>query len=558
MNQNVNPVTAVTIILIAVLLISMIFWARQAALLVGGPDQVQVEPDGNTTIHIAGKLYKVNPSFELVDEVDLPTLGVDSLVGDFAFFANGDLLIRRGDYQPGFLESIFRYGRLPDTSQPVAKQDNEGLHRCALASRECKPFGSSGVDFDSAFHLSIDRTTDTVYLSDTGRHTLRKYDATGKELAVQHNGYRFPNQIMLHGDKLLVADTNHHAIQVAETATDTYGEIVDTHRVGDDTLGGDTWTYSFAKVGDQWWVNNMEHTMSHGTIAIYNNQWRFQRTIDLPANADPIDFAVLEQRVLITDLDNIRIYQLDFNGRLLDLPLPEDMALHLTALKEGRAYYQQLSYAMVGLFVLFLIVGFTVAIAQARRQAEPQTAPSAEEMHVNINDPAINWIPFNKQKIRILKFATLAPFLLVFVVPFMFLKFDSTADILPAIVLVFVLGIGPLLIRKLFSMGVGTLGDVLIIKKSDKEFAAGKGPNIFYSDTNILIGNVYIPFNQQQMLFDTQKIVTEIMPLLRDATYIKPGQMLNMIIKRQKPLTIILIAAVVLAMVVLFMAGVYQ
>ncbi|MGD8641900.1 MAG: hypothetical protein PVG89_14795 [Gammaproteobacteria bacterium] len=557
MNQNVNPIAAVTIILIAVLLISLIFWARQAALLVGGPDQIQRDPEGNTIIHIAGTLYKVNPSFELMETVDLEALGVHHLVGDFAFFSNGDLLLRRGDYQPGFVESIVRYGRLPDTSPPVANQPDEGLHRCDLSSKECQPFGNNKVDFDSAFHIAIDWNTDTVYLSDTGRHILRKYNASGNELATKNTGYRFPNQITLAGNRLLVADTNHHAIQEAQTNTEHFGEIIATHHVADDTLGGKTWTYAFARVGDQWWINNMNHTMSHGAVAIYDDQWALKQTVTLPANADPIDIMALEHRVLVTDLDNIAIYQLGFDGQRLDLPLPGNMTAHLAELKGSRATYQQVSYAMIGVFILFLIAGFAFAIAQARNADDPASQPSANKTTININDPAINWIPFNKQKLRILKVAMWGPFLLVPVVPLMFLKVEKTSDLLTIALLIMVMGIGPLITRKLFAMGVGTLDDMLVIKKSSKAYAVGKGPDIFYSDTNILIGDVYIPFNQQQLLFDTQKVVTEVMPLLRDATYIKPGQMMNMIIKRQKPLHLVLITAIVVAAVALIMAGIF-
>jgi hypothetical protein len=558
MNQNVNPVTAVTVILVAILLISLIFWARQAALLVGGPDQMHVDPDGNVVIHVAEKLYKVSPDLELMGEIDLPSIGVHNLVGDFAFFANGDLLIRRGNYDPGFIQSLLRYARLPDPEKPVAKKDNEGLYRCQLATDECTRFGTGSLDFDSAFHLSIDRATDTVYLADTGRHILRKFDHDGKELAVQKSGYRFPNQLQFRNDKLLVADTNHHAIQVAQAGNKHFGEIITTHHVSDHSLGDDSWTYSFARVEDHWWINNMGHTMSDGTVAIYDDQWQFQSAISLPADADPIDIGVFRDRVWITDLSNIGIYQLAFDGRLLDTPLPQNIARQLATLRKNQAFYQHIGYAMVGLFVLFLVAGFIIAITQARGQPDPAQPSRSDALHININDPAIEWVGFNQQKKRVLKLAMGAPLLLVAVVPFMFAKLDGMEDIFVIVVLVLAMATGPLLTRRIFAMGIGTLGDTLILKKSANTFAAAKGKDIFYSDTNILIGDVYVPFNQQQMLFDTQQVVEKVMPLLREATYVKSGQMMNMIIKRQKPVTIILIGVLVLVGVALTMISVMR
>ena len=67
MNQNVKPLTAINIVLAAVILISLIFWARQESLRVGGPDQVQIDPDDNAFIHISDKLYKLSPSLDLLE-----------------------------------------------------------------------------------------------------------------------------------------------------------------------------------------------------------------------------------------------------------------------------------------------------------------------------------------------------------------------------------------------------------------------------------------------------------------------------------------------------------
>ena len=168
------------------------------------------------------------------------------------------------------------------------------------------------------------------------------------------------------------------------------------------------------------------------------------------------------------------------------------------------------------------------------------------------------WIEINKQKRRILKFATLFPLLLLPVIPFMLVERDSEIAIMPIVLTVLVIALAPILTFKLFSLGIGTLGDVLVIKKSNKEYAAGKGKNIFYSDTHILIGKIYIPFNRQQLLFDTEQVIKEVMPLLRDATYVQSGQMMNMMLKRHKPTSIIMVSLLAVLVVALMLGGVYQ
>jgi hypothetical protein len=178
MNQNVNPVLAVFIIGVALTLLGGKFWAQQQALHVGGPDQMQYDPKGHLFIHVSDTLYELSPSGEWVQEYDLNNLGMAHLVGNFAFFSNGDLLIRRGKYNPGFLDGLLAFLRIRNTKPPISKDGYEGLVRCRLNTMQCTPFGNSGVDFDFAFHMNIDRESDTVYIADTSRHMLRKYDAS--------------------------------------------------------------------------------------------------------------------------------------------------------------------------------------------------------------------------------------------------------------------------------------------------------------------------------------------------------------------------------------------
>jgi hypothetical protein len=116
----------------------------------------------------------------------------------------------------------------------------------------------------------------------------------------------------------------------------------------------------------------------------------------------------------------------------------------------------------------------------------------------------------------------------------------------------------PLLVYKQLSYAVGTLGDLLIIKKTNKDYAAGKGSNIYYSDSHLLINQIYVPFNRLQMLFDTQQIINQVMPLLREATYVNTGQMLNMILRRQKSSYIVLLFVAGIVMVGLLMSGIYK
>ena len=547
MRQDVHPITAFLVISIAICLISMIVWARGEALRVGGPDQIQQDPQGNVYLHVSGSLYQFSSRFELLQEIQLEKLGVSDLVGDFAFFSNGDMLVRRGRYEPGVFESILRYMRVSDRHEPVAQHEGDGLYRCRLTSMECTPFGGQSVDFDSAFHLSIDVDSNTVYLSDTGRHKLRKFDAEGRELSVQSKGFKFPNQNMLYQDKLLVADTNHHAIQEVATSDDNFGAIINTRVVRNPELGAKSWTYSFARVDDHWWVNNMGANMKHGAVAVFDEQWQYQYEIQLPAGADPIDFGVFEDRVLVTDLDNVAIYQLDKTGQVLQTPLPKAMDEKLAALIKSRAGYYQLAHTGIALFVLFLVTGLVAAVYQGRSRQEASLQLSPQERAFVPDDPNIQWIDKNKTKVRLFKLALYLPIPIMLAVLAMLL---ASRESLPADTPYLELGvlcaffsITPVILKKVLFVDLGVLGDLLVIKKGN-EYAAGTGKNIFYSDHHILVGKLFIPLNQQNMIFDTQQVIQKVMPLLQGASYVKPGEMTNMILRRLSLATVLMFIAV--------------
>ena len=159
---------------------------------------------------------------------------------------------------------------------------------------------------------------------------------------------------------------------------------------------------------------------------------------------------------------------------------------------------------------------------------------------------------------RLLKFATLFPLLLLPIIPFVFMAADKISATMPIVATIFVIAIIPFFTFNLFKIGLGTLGDTLVIKKSDKEFAAAKGNNIFYSDTHILIDQVYIPFSHQQLLFETEPVIKEVMPLLRDATYIQSGQMINMMLKRQKPWRIVAMLVFALMFIAILFNDIYR
>jgi len=361
---QIKPLTALVIITIAAVLIYAYLWANDQLLEVGGPNQMRLDRDANLYIHIAGQLFKLEKSSHAVTQIDLSRFGVYDMVGDFDFFSNGDLLIRKGRYQPDMAQGILLYSRVIDKSEPLSHNNDEGLFRCQLSERICSRFGN--VDFNSAFHLSIDRDDDSVYVSDTNRSIVRKYNSEGSQLALEKNQFWFPNHNMLWEKQLAVADTNHHAIKFLEIDTRQFGKVAHSFGVAAPEFGAKNWVFSFARVGEHWWVNNMNNQMAYGLIGVFDSNFAFQRMLPLPVDADPNDIAVFDQQVYISDLANNRIYQYDLRGQPMASDLPAAVTDYISILDGKRTNLITLKLIAIVLFVALVVAGFVVAMVQNR------------------------------------------------------------------------------------------------------------------------------------------------------------------------------------------------
>ena len=537
---------AILIGLFFVALLAVKFWANGEAVKIRGADQMKHDSQGNLYVHFGQNLYQFDSRGEFTAEIDLHELGVFNLVGDFAFFKNGDLLIRRGRYEPSFPESLFTYMRIRDLDAPVTDEADVGLARCELDSKTCEPFGNDGFDLDSAFHVAIDWQTDAVYFSDTSRHQVFKFDQYGNQLAKQDQGYFFPNQISFSDDTLWIADTNHHAIQKANASTGDFASILATYRTKNTVNQAKDWTYSFARVGDDWWVNVMETTMSHGDILIFNKQWEYQKHLALPEDADPIDIAHHAGDVWVTDFKGNKIAYFNVDGEPLNTTMPEILKDIAEQNQQTRQQYEQIGQWAMGAFVVALAFGLGVGLLQNRKSQDITQG----SLTLDWSDPNIVWVPKNKKKVRQTYFLLALMGLMIFYMLFSTIGIDPDVSLLALSVFCsMIIGMAIYVIYKQFSVGIGRLGDVLVLKNNRGKYAAGKREQIVYSDTHVLIDKVFIQLNLQNSIYETQEMISEIGPLLKEARHVSRNEMQRLLLKRQNPIVVILFVVIIFGMI---------
>ncbi len=365
MNIEVHPFVAGVVIVMTVIAVALWAWASGVAAGFGGPAEMNTGPGGHHFIEIQNYLVEHDAEGGYLRTHDLGTIDVELLLGGYAFFSNGDVLLRRGPDPRSFLDNFRAYKRETNRNSIVPDEPGSGLFRCNLETADCARFGAVGIDFKAAFGVFIDWQTDEVYISDTTRHLLRKFAPDGSELAPPADGFKFPNQLMLHDAQLLVADTNHHVIRRLESQSSTFAEPVDSKSTvpAAAEIAQQTWPSHFARVGEEWWVNNMRTGMNQGGIYVFDDDWQYLRRIELPPNADPISLLVVGEEVWISDWYNDVVRRFSADGE----PLPDlesaGLETILTLSRQERLVYTNLSYAGVVLVVVMLLGLIVRAIA---------------------------------------------------------------------------------------------------------------------------------------------------------------------------------------------------
>ena len=361
MNSDVHPAIAALVLILTAIAIAVWMWSSSLASSIGGPAELRSDPRGHHFIQIQNYLVEHDADGDYVETHDLAAIDVELFLGTYAFFSNGDLLLRRGPDPRTFRDSLRAFQRKTNERSITSEAPDSGLFRCDLDAASCERFGPSGIDFKAAHGIFIDWRNDEIYITDTTRHLLRKYSADGTELTQPVGGFKFPNQLLMDDDMLLVANTNHHVIDILSPDNSLFGDRIEKIHVVPPLANshGQKWPSHFARVGSQWWVNNMQSDMNRGGLYIFDDMWQFDRKVDLPVDADPISILPLSDEVWVSDWNNDRVRRFTTAGRALPDLESAGLDAILTASRLERRKYEMVSYSGIALFI-FVLLGLMV------------------------------------------------------------------------------------------------------------------------------------------------------------------------------------------------------
>jgi len=551
-NSKVHPLVAALVIFATLVCIGVWAWSSGQAKEIGGPAELLISPTGHLYVQMQNYLLEHDAEGQFLQRHDLTALGVERVLGAISFFPDGEILLRRGKDERTFLDNVRAFLRLQNEKPAVATSSESGLYRCKLESAECRPFGSGRIDFNAAYSVFIAPSGDAVYVSDTTRHVLRKYTGDGEHLADSESGYKFPNELLVHDGRLYVANTNHHEVRIVSPETESFGREIASVDVipAVASRNQQVWPSHIARVGDDWWVNNMRSGMNEGGIYIFDNQWQFKVRVDLPEDADPIALVPFKGEVLVSDWNNDRVYRVLFNGiRVGDLDSSGLRALVVESV-ERRWQFQAIGYfALVALGLI--IVALLVKGLLTESPPEEQTKPA--ESSVELPQGPAWFEPDEKIARKLRLMAWLASIMVLTILPiliYVIIVTDlrvATHELVLPIFMVTVI-ILPILWANhcTTNSAFGIEGNIVTFRDHKGNDTSVPVDKVTYTRTAIAGGGAAAFLGQQQMtLYSHDLLETKVFPRLANATQVSSWQMQKTLIGMGHPQGIATVAVLV-------------
>ena len=555
MNSDVHPAVAAIVLIMTVMAIALWTWGSGVAASFGGPAELTRGPGGHSFVQIQNYLVEHDADGAYLRTHDLDALDVELFLGGYAFFSNGEILLRRGEDPRTFLDNFRAYKRETNSNSIVPSDPGSGLSRCNLETSVCEPFGESGIDFKAAYSVFIDWPTDEVYISDTTRHLLRKYSSRGVELASPVGGFKFPNQLSLHEGQLLVVDTNNHVIRVLESKSEAFADPIDSKDVvpGAAKLAEQTWPSHFARVDGEWWVNNMQTGMDRGGIYVFDNDWQYLRRVELPREADPISILAVGGTVWVSDWNNDIVRRLSTTGEPLANLESDGIESALTLSRQERRKYTMLSYSGVALFlaILFGLMARAFALSMNKDPVRKSAADIATD--TGTDTAPLHLEPDAKVRKRMtaaIRLVTVLTSLIIIPLIFMFGILDHpelVSKLIGPIAGMFAIVMLIAWINKAnWGTAIAVDGNMLTLRDHTGRRSTCPIRQVRYDDTAIATRDAVVILGRPKArIFAEADVQEKLMPRLSDAERVGAIEMLKIQIQLRHPQGMVTVLAVI-------------
>ena len=236
-----------------------------------------------------------------------------------------------------------------------------------------------------AVHIAVDLPRQRVFVADAKAHAVRALTLQGQVLADGARGELFfPNRLRVVGDRLVVADNDHHRLAWLDIAGERPGFAVRQTlnvRTHPEARGaGKAADFAIATAPDgklsALWLLAVGQGQKNGQLLVFGPGPSPRSAADLGGHADPLVIDRLGDALLVADFDGVDLYRVGADGRYLGAFGGGDFAADLAAARQGIARAEWTRRAAFAGLGLTLVVGLLLAWrfserpgAQAAREA---------------------------------------------------------------------------------------------------------------------------------------------------------------------------------------------
>jgi hypothetical protein len=235
-----------------------------------------------------------------------------------------------------------------------------------------------------AVHIAVDAARDRIFIADASGSGVRMLDLRGRPRAATPPGLLFfPNRLRLDGDRLLVADNDHHRLAWLDVAGAQPSFLVREQL----PLPRKAADFALWPGGAGLWALSVRQGQKHGEVLLHGEDRQRAGVADLGGHADPLVIERLGEALVVADFDGLALYRIARDGRYLGPFGSGRVAQDLAAAREqARSARNWKLVAWAGL-VLTMLVGTVLAwrfserplrAAPGAAQAQPGEALAAE------------------------------------------------------------------------------------------------------------------------------------------------------------------------------------
>jgi hypothetical protein len=537
MRKELSPAVSGLLLLMFGAMLWLVFLLRGTAVGLPTLSHMHTSPDGRLFIMLGTDLFEHDESGLPIRRIDLRELGVIDVIGDFAFFNDGDLLIRIGVDNRSLSDKLRQYFRRDNLKPTHLKVEKSGLFRCDLSAMQCMPFGKQYNNFDQSFYLAVDWESDRVLVADSSRHRLLLFSSTGDLLAETRQGLKYPNQVIYRNGLAYVANANRHEVAVFEVGESSLKRTVRGFLAAEvgTQLRGHIWTSSVMAAGDQFWVVNSDSDMANGIVVRFDRSGERLGELELPELADVFSVESFRSEMLVNDLRAGKIYRYSYMGdRMPDFQSSLlDAKLHALA-QEKESYYRWM-YIVIGLFFITFIAGLVIGLR--REMAIEEQLPTADSEHLALDPdtPGIHWISIDSKftsRIQWIGWFLVVVCLLLISLLWVLIGTELPIDFVLASITILSLVIAvKYLLSRFVRQQLGVRGDSVIAIDGGGSYASARSEHLRYSENRLVVGDVVITLRTNQSLFPEEQLVAHLYPLLKSGQYLTQMQMLRVVME---------------------------